>query len=308
MPETCKSCGAQLFTGARFCRTCGAQLAPLISEDLPTQVMPGTPSGETSQVGTQTQNIFTPPPPGSQYYQQQVPAYQYPVPKSRSPWGWIITFLAIGVFGLVILVALFAARSRSTGPRRPVPPSDTTITVTPAAPAVKKAFELGSDASIIINGGIGDVTLEGWDQSQAEITSDRGGDERSLRGLKIDYSQDGEVLALSADGPGPFGGMPMNIKVKVPRELEHIRVHLKTGNISLSDMTSAIDVVLDHGDVELRNISGSVTTKVGNGNTRVRFKEFSQEAPLSFTTGKGNINLKFESDLDADLEAETGVG
>jgi hypothetical protein len=297
-----------LFTGARFCRFCGAQLAPLLTEDLPTKVMTGGQgAADTGHVGSQTGQAFAAPPV---YYP---PAHVYPqaTPKSRSPLGWILTFAAIGLMGILLFAVLFIARSgrraRVLPPPPPPPPEMPGGIVIGNAP---RLFDLDPDATIAIRSFNGDVSIEGWDKPQAEVTvTKRGGSERDQREAAVVFSSDADSLSVTtARGGGGGNGVRVNLVLKVPREFERLALRINNGRISLSNFGAGIEATLDNGSIVADDISGSVTMKVSNGNTTVRFKDLSDDAPLKFETGRGNVELRFDSLDNADLDAQTGMG
>jgi hypothetical protein len=137
MAHNCRNCGAEIFTGQRFCRSCGRPTGGFLEEDSPTQVMqPGPPpeapgsgyvQGPGGQADTAPQRPVTspvyqpqtgyPPPPQPGYYQPgytpqtPVPQYQYPQPQKGVRWGWIIALIGVGLFGAMFLAILMFARS-----------------------------------------------------------------------------------------------------------------------------------------------------------------------------------------------------
>jgi hypothetical protein len=145
MAHNCRNCGAEIFTGQRFCRSCGRPTGGFLEEDSPTQVMqpgaapeaPGPGSGyvqgPSAQADTAPQRPVTspvyppqtgyPPPPQTGYSPQQgyyqagyipqtpVPQYQYPQPQKGVRWGWIIALIGIGLFGAMFLAILMFAKS-----------------------------------------------------------------------------------------------------------------------------------------------------------------------------------------------------
>src|SRR5262245_62113369 len=127
MAEKCSNCGAELFGGQRFCRACGASTDPLSDEQATTRMMPPQPpawspssaANTAPASGQNTSPVHTPPagyqPPSAGYqpispppYPQTVPPYA--PPQKRSPWGWIIAFIGIGLFVAIVFAVMMAAR------------------------------------------------------------------------------------------------------------------------------------------------------------------------------------------------------
>src|SRR5436309_1905508 len=120
MGETCRNCGAELFTGQRFCRACGASTDELNQEQAPTQMMPPQPDDWGARSGANTAPTYqqnTNPvfgAPGG--YQPSVPPMPpqvippYTPPRSRSRVGWVLAFLGMGLFAVVVFAVMMMAR------------------------------------------------------------------------------------------------------------------------------------------------------------------------------------------------------
>src|SRR5947207_8325264 len=119
MAEQCRNCGAELFEGQRFCRACGAPSDPLSQEQAPTQMMPPQPGGWNARGAANTapsNSQNTSPVYAPQSYQPSVPPMYpqtippYVPPKKRTPVGWMLAFIGMGMFVAVVVAVMLIAR------------------------------------------------------------------------------------------------------------------------------------------------------------------------------------------------------
>ncbi|HEU4389557.1 MAG TPA: DUF4097 family beta strand repeat-containing protein, partial [Blastocatellia bacterium] len=257
-------------------------------------------------VGSQTNQVFTSQP----IYYPPPAVYPQPPPKTRSPVGWILTFAGIGFLGILLFVAFLAARSWRRGPAfPPAPPNPPAIPAGVVTGETKRLFKLDPDATINVTNINGDVTIVGWDQPQAEVSVvKRGGSDRERADNAVDFRSDSDSLSVTAR-TGNFGtAAKLSLTLKVPREFDRLELKLNNGTISLSNFNADIEATVDNGSLVAEDISGSASMKVSNGSMRVHFNEVSEDTPLQFVAGKGNVQVRFDSLDNADLEAETGIG
>src|SRR6476660_9631885 len=116
----CKNCGLELFTAQRFCRSCGAPTEQLSEEQVPTRMMPPQPEGWGARSGASTAPTSRPETspvydPSAGYQPTVPPMYPsvvppYAPPRRRSPVGWILAFIGMGLFVLVVIAVMMVAR------------------------------------------------------------------------------------------------------------------------------------------------------------------------------------------------------
>ncbi|MCI0490571.1 MAG: DUF4097 family beta strand repeat-containing protein [Blastocatellia bacterium] len=356
MSETCKYCGSGLLDGQRFCRFCGKPTDQFPEDNVPTQLMNrdtdptnawGAP-GTASPLRSDTSPVYNPQP---SYYQP--PAYQAPMPpyaqpRPRSPWGWIIAFLGVGMVGVIILAMfLFAASSRSrraSGPPPEIELRSGENTLGRGRSEETKTFVLSGDSKFSIENPNGDIKIEGWDRPEAEVRIiKRGGSPRDRREAAVRYSEEGGNITLRTD-PSFGPRMQIEYEVKLPRNLRQVEiisgnsdveisevnaaisinaqrgsislsdikgdisVDSQTGSIEVSDISGDIKASSRSGSIEMSDINGSVKTNSISGRTRVEFARLPEGKGLTFNSISGSIELEFQSPINAELEARTVSG
>lgn len=366
MEGLCKNCNREIFPGQRFCRFCGRPTDHLPEDHLPTQAMP-----PQDVRGGRGANTAPPPqrPETSPVYSQNVPYYQPPTypqaplppytpPRSRSPWGWVIALVSIGLFAAVVL-GVFIFTQANLRPRGR-PPAAPPAAVAPPMPGetplgeeganvssrettFKNTFPLASAAKFSLNNVRGDIRVQTWDQPKAEITvTKRGGSAQDRQNVKVVYSTDGGNLFLkTAQGRG---GVEVEYEIKLPRTLKQVEVASIASDVKISDVKGDLSVKTQSGVVELSDIQGivSIETQSGSieaiqiigdisansqsgsielsdvtgsakvntisGDTSVGFEKVALDKPLQFNTVSGDIDLRFKSDINLNLEVRTVSG
>jgi len=325
MAETCRNCGIELFEAQRFCRACGTPTEELSAEDAPTRRMPPPPdqwsarsSANTSPTSRQeTSPVYD----SSGGYQPTVPP-QYPStippympPRRRSPVGWILAFIGMGLFVLVVIaVALMArfARNNGGGPGSGPPPATRqgenalddktadTVTKTGSDTTLVKTFQMVDTGKVLLKNVNGNITVSGWDQPQAQVTVIKSGG--SDRGPQVFFSSNGGTLAVRTGETR--GNQNVRFEVKLPRHLSRVELSSTNGVIKISDVTADILIDGTNGSIELANIAGVSKVRTTNGSIKAGLLEPSDRS-MEFESVNGSIEVTVPPEFEADLEAST---
>jgi hypothetical protein len=350
MAEQCNSCGAELFTGQQFCRACGAPTRQFSSEELPTQILPHqqqerplAPAPLLNTAPLSAGRATSDPVYRAGYQQYQPPAAQQPqqptlpigvAPRRRSR-GWLYAVLGLLVFvlGATFLAALFFVNRphRVVRMRRPnvaavppvpaVPPGghveadeqlmeDEGAEVSGGQTVITKTYPLAKNGSFSLHNISGDITIEGWDEQQAEVMIiKRGGSEQERAGLKIMREESANRLVFNTMPEKHRGVQEVQYRVKLPRNLRELEVVSNNSNIDLSNVdTASISINVQRGNIELEDVSGTINSRTTKGSTKVVLNETAQSAPQIFNGISGNIELELAPGVNAELKAETISG
>ena len=354
----CENCGAEIFGGQRFCRSCGRPTSQYSEENAPTQMMPPAAGTQRSPVDTApparpfTSPVYTPP----GYYQPpplaRAPVPTYIPPQARSGWGWIVGIIGVVILSLLTMGVFVFQRVRPRPPRVPPPPPsrpDTrdlgvsgTEVITSEETTTTRSFPLSAAAKFSLQNTNGNITIEGWDQSQAEVIAiKRGGSEQDRRNLRLIQLTDGGNLSLQTPGAR---SIEVEYIVKLPRKLAEISlestssdiqvaatngkitVRTASGDISLSRIKGSVSVTTASGSIDLSEISGDVSVSTGSGeldltdiegaidaksasaDMNVVFDSVVPGKSLKFETSSGDIELRLAKTPDADFKFETLSG
>ncbi|HSO74231.1 MAG TPA: DUF4097 family beta strand repeat-containing protein, partial [Blastocatellia bacterium] len=276
-----------------------------------------TPSQETSPV-------HAPP----HYYQPQVPPLVIPPyqPRSRSPVGWIIALVGVGLFVAVILAVVFVSRAakgliderpRGSGSARAeAAAGETQLSGTSADQEIStgsettfiKTFPLDEDATFAIRNINGSVTIETWDKAQAQVTVIKRGSEQDRAAARVYFKEEDDGLWLRTAYPRGRSNSEVVYQIKLPRGVESIALNTVNGGIKVSDASAdSIEVETVNGSIELSNVAGVRKAKSVRGNIKAVLKKASTDE-MEFENVNGNIEVQVKGELDADLAAASVRG
>jgi hypothetical protein len=287
------------------------------------------PGRDTSEQGFGAGYSRYQPPPVPQHAHAPVVA---PPPRRRSR-AWLYAALGLLLFfaGASVVAGLFfirpspqpvkkvVTRPNIAVPRPPhIPPPPHPIAegiegveVSGAQSIITKTYPLAKDGSFSLRNFSGDITVEGWDEQQAEVKIiKRGGSEEPNDPLHVVRQEGGNRLVFNTRPDKPGGVMrEVQYIVKLPRNLRELEIVSMTSNVSLSGVHSAsISINVQHGNIELEDVSGTVNSRTTKGNTTVLLSEAAKGAPQVFNGIHGNIELELPPGMNADLKAETVDG
>jgi hypothetical protein len=327
MAEQCRECGAELLPRQRFCRQCGAAVAEDSTGEVETVVLrrePAVASTLTSPVPKQVTD---------QVYQQQTAyssssASHGASPLSSSTARRFLPLILIIFFGSVLLgVLLFMLLPRSTAPvsnkgaappsppvkvvvNHPAPPAPTLMTeegatITDDKTVITRTYPLGDNASVSLVNLTGNVTIEGWDQPEAEVkVKKEGGTQQDRQSIEIRLASSSDQLSLETS-PTRSSPVEVHYEVRLPRRVRQLEIKSADSKVELSRITGAITVVLQGSEIELKEVSGAVRTKIVSGDTKATLRKDGPGGPQEFTSVSGDIELRLEADANVDIKAET---
>jgi len=250
-------------------------------------------------------------------YPSVVPPYT--PPQKRSPVGWILAFIGMGLFVLVVIAVMMMARfgRRAGNDTAGTPPAssarqgervldeNTTDTMVTRGndTTLTKTFVLGDGAKVSIKNVNGNITVSAWDQPNAEVNViKRGGSDRSAQ---VFFTNSGGNLSIRT--AQTRGNQDVRFEVKLPRELGRVELSSTNGVIRISDVNAEILVDGTYGAIELANVVGASKIHTTNGSIRASLLEAS-DRPMEFNSTNGSIDLTVPPGFEADLEASTVHG
>jgi hypothetical protein len=250
-------------------------------------------------------------------YPQTLPPYT--PPQKRSPVGWILAFIGMGLFVAVVVAVMVIARmgrNFTRGPLAPVPPpvaqagetaleaSADQITVSGSDTILIKTFPLTPGSKFSIKSISGSILVEAWDQPKAEVkVIKRGAD----RGAQVFFANSANNLSLRTGLPTGNNSQDIRYEVKLPRDMGRVTLNSTTGSIKLTGVSGQIFVEGTNGSIELLDVTGVSKVQTTNGRIKASLQDAS-DGPMEFSTTNGSIELAIKTDFDADLEASSDRG
>lgn len=323
MADYCRNCNSELFAGQRFCRACGASTDPLSDEQAPTRMMNPQPDdwgarGAATAPASRpdTNPVYTPP--GG--YQPSVPPMSaqvlppYVPPSKRSPWGWIIAAIGMGLFVALVIAVMMIVRfgrqsfNARTGSVTRVGENTfnetTTDQIVPAGneTAFIKTFPLDGNAAFSLRNVNGSIVISAWDQPTAEVKAFQKGADRTA---PVVFSGDRRNVSIrTAD---KRNGQDIRYEIKLPREVGSVAINSVNGAINISGVSGKLVVEAVNGKIELTGVTGVSRVKTVNGAIKASLEKAS-DGPMAFETVGGSIDVILDPDFDATLDARTVQG
>lgn len=259
-------------------------------------------------------------------------------PPRRRSRAWLYAIIALLIFfgGATLLAGIFfanrtpAVRVVKVGsrpnvvvpPMPPVPPRSLSddgdvllenegAEVDGNQTTLTKTYPLAKNGSFELHNISGDITVEGWDEQQAEVKIiKRGGSPEARDALRIMREQSADRLSFNTMPENRSGVEEVRYVVKLPRNLRELQIVSNNSNIELTGInTKTVSISVQRGNIELEDVSGTVNSRTTKGNTKVVISgETPRTAPQVFNGISGNIELEIAPDVDAELKAETVNG
>jgi hypothetical protein len=246
-------------------------------------------------------------------YPSVIPPYN--PPRKRSPVGWILAFIGMGLFVLVVVAVMMMARfgrrfndqggtgsppaarqgeraiDESTADKVVTFGSDTTFT---------KTFPLAEDAKLFLKNVNGNITVTAWDEPKAEVNVIK-----KDRNAQVFFTNNGANLSIRT--ASTRGNQDVRFELKVPRELAHLELNSTNGIIKVSEVKAEIVVEATNGAIDLTDVAGVSRVHTVNGSIRATVLE-AGERGMEFESTNGAIDLTVPTGFEANLDASTVHG
>ncbi|HEY9404126.1 MAG TPA: DUF4097 family beta strand repeat-containing protein, partial [Pyrinomonadaceae bacterium] len=251
-----------------------------------------------------------------------------PPPRRRSH-AWLYAVLGLLLFfaGASVVAGLFfmnrhaqrvtktIVRPNIRIPAPPMPPHPMDMGAgggesTGAQTVVTKTYPLAKDGSFSLRNFSGNITVEGWDEQQAEVKiTRRGGGDAKRAAFKVMHEEGANRLIFNSMPETTGGAREVQYVVKLPRNLRELEIVSTNSNVDLSGVHSAsISINVQRGNIELEDVSGTINSRTTKGNTTVALSDAAKGAPQVFNGIHGNIELEIPAGTNAELKAETVEG
>jgi hypothetical protein len=319
----------------RFCRQCGAPVAGPASEDVPTKVFKPEATDEasllTSPLGatpvtdrvSQQPTAYTPQPPP----RPVVPLST--LQPAKPVWLRFLPLILIGVIGASLLGGLLLSslirrkviieKSSPTAPTAPPPVkvivnqperpgaglmSEEGAVVSDDKTIITQSYPLGQNALVSLANVTGHISIEGWDETQAQVKVIKdGGSAEDRQAVQVRLASTQELLSLETS-PTRSSPVEVHYEIKLPRRVRQIEIKSADSEVRLAKITGEISVNVQGSSIEMEDISGPLHTKIVKGDTQARLNG-APSGPLEFSSVSGDIELRLEGNTNADITAET---
>jgi Putative adhesin/zinc-ribbon domain len=187
----------------------------------------------------------------------------------------------------------------------PLPLDESGAVVSGATTVLTRTYELGDEAAFAVHAVKGSVTVTGADGEAVVVKITKHGGSAAERGgaRVLESKTDEGVTLLTA--PGQADAVSVSYEISVPRGLRQLEVAADRGDVRVSGLAGAVVSEVGTGEVEFRDVSGEVRSKLIKGSTRVLLGGAEREGSQQFSVVRGDIEATFADGASADLKAET---
>lgn len=170
---------------------------------------------------------------------------------------------------------------------------------------ITRSYPLGDNASVALTNITGTITIEGWEQPQAEVrVIKEGGSEQDRQAVQVRLNNSSRDLLSLETAPTRSSPVEIHYQLKLPRQVRQVEIKSADSAVKLSKMTGAIAVTIQGSSIELEDATGAVRTKIVKGETKATLTQ-TPIAPQEFSSVSGDIELSLDGDINADITAET---
>ncbi|EFH83649.1 DUF4097 family beta strand repeat-containing protein [Ktedonobacter racemifer] len=210
-------------------------------------------------------------------------------------------------------------------------------------PQPMETFQVQERARLILNNVSGNVTIRKGDQNAVTVfpTKRASGIGMTLEKMRIDYQQQGDVIAITSNAnysPFQFGMRNFDFEITVPRNCDiqlktgsgrinaqgvsgEVRMHTGSGAIDAREMQGQIDLSTGSGAVDIADLDGRINIRTSSGGMTAhqvrgevllksssgRISATSMDGRVELNTGSGEIYV-IQSTLSGRAIFKTGSG
>jgi DUF4097 and DUF4098 domain-containing protein YvlB len=141
----------------------------------------------------------------------------------------------------------------------------------------EEQFELGPDASVLIENPLGDVRIIGIQEGPASVIvrktawSVRAEDTKAVAGkMEVNLHGTDSRLDIKVSAPDAFRDGTVDIELRVPSNVGNVRVNAHFGTIEITAIAGQAEGVTTTGTLDLHDLLGSVRGETASGKLTLR--------------------------------------
>jgi DUF4097 and DUF4098 domain-containing protein YvlB len=176
-----------------------------------------------------------------------------------------VKIVVLGVIAMLFAATMIALSVRNDGP------DSTEFQSWGSDKKIERTFSVQDGGLLSIEADCGSITTRGSDSGDLSIRVFARGNDESIKNLRVDFDQQGNTVRVVERASRHYfnifhyNNLDLQFEVSVPK---NFNLHLRTsgGNISVADLNGNAEGETSGGDLQLRNISGSVRLNTSGGN------------------------------------------
>ena len=165
---------------------------------------------------------------------------------------------------------------------------------------------------VVVQSANGDVTLSSWEKPEVVLRFHKRviGDtdeeaEEHLARVEVTMQQVEDRIEIATEQPPDIPvEIAVDLDISVPEDMS-LNVNALKGSVYITGNRGKESITTGDGDIELRDVVGSVSAKTTNGNI---YAEIRFDAKSSFITTNGSIDIRIEDEFSVPIFAQTTSG
>jgi hypothetical protein len=248
---------------------------------------------------------------------------------AKPTWLRFLPLILIGVVGAALLGGLLLAYMtrrvvivEKGSPTAPAAPPPVKVIVNhPERPAaglmseegavisdnkttITQSYPLGANALVSLSNVTGHISIEGWDEAQAEVKVIKdGGSAEDRQAVQVRLASTKDLLSLETS-PTRSSPVEVHYEIRLPRRVRQVEIKSADSEVKLAKLTGEISVNVQGSSIEMEDLSGPLHTKIVKGDTQATLSS-APSGPLEFSSVSGDIELRLDGNINADITAET---
>jgi hypothetical protein len=173
-------------------------------------------------------------------------------------------------------------------------------------------YALPVGGSVAVENVQGEISVEGWDRAEVEITAAKigKGQDDHLDDVRVVTEVGVHSLTFrTVYSPHLERPIRVNYRLRVPRQVQLSSLRTLEGNIAVHNVEGSVDARTLSGNIEQMDVAGRVVARTLTGSILISLRALpAGTAPLLLDTVNGNIVLLLPPRPNADLELSTVAG
>ena len=175
----------------------------------------------------------------------------------------------------------------------------------------KLSFSVGTESKLNLKNSEGDVVIKGVDIDEIHIVGNvfmknkaRQKDAKRIAEAIVNNPpviQEGNLIDIALIDKKDSKKVYIDYKIRVPFNTT-IEAVTGSGDISIIDITNALDLTVGSGDVEIESVKGEMKIDAGSGDVSAR----DVSGATNISTGSGDVSVNFSDGGDCDISTGSG--
>jgi len=193
--------------------------------------------------------------------------------------------------------------------------------VGPPIERFQRSGAFASGATLSLRNFDGNIEIQGWGEEQVEVYAEKlillpartrvslwSGDWRKWA-PRIDYEKSDDFVRINTQSPNQEGmDCVVDYFVSVPHSVNLKDIIARDGDVVIRDLYGAVFVDLRAGNLNIDNVSGSLTAMVAEGSIQAALYDLRETDQINLTARRGDITLHLEADVIAGFEGSAPEG